>query len=80
MALRPQLERINSENSGLTCIGWYEPGFDSVEEMSTNAILIRLIPATRILAVALGAKGQAWLLKNHGLLAHSGPGSSWSDN
>ncbi len=60
-------ERINSESSGLTCIGWYEPGFDSVEEMSTNAILDTINSSNAdFLAVALGAKkGQAWLLKNH---------------
>ena len=58
--------KINSEPGGMTCVGFYEPGFGSVDEMSTDAV-IDLVNASNadFLAVALGAKkGQLWLLRN----------------
>jgi N-acetylglucosaminyldiphosphoundecaprenol N-acetyl-beta-D-mannosaminyltransferase len=60
-------EKIKTQPGGITCVGYYEPGFGSVDEMSTEAI-IGMINASNadFLAVALGAKkGQAWLLQNH---------------
>src|SRR5689334_8020186 len=60
-------QRLNTEASGLACVGWYDPGFCSVDAMSTDAILQAVNSSNAdFLAVALGAeKGQAWLLKNH---------------
>ena len=60
-------EKLNAESTGLTCVGWFDPGFCSVDEMSTEAILHTINSSNAdFLAVALGAKkGQAWLLKNH---------------
>ena len=58
---------LNAENSGIACAGLFYPGFCSVEEMSTDAIidLINSSDADFLIA-ALGAKkGQAWLLRNH---------------
>ena len=63
-------EKINAEHSGLVCVGSCYPGFGSVEDMSTDAI-IDLINSSNadFLAVALGSKkGQAWLLKNYARL------------
>jgi N-acetylglucosaminyldiphosphoundecaprenol N-acetyl-beta-D-mannosaminyltransferase len=63
-------EKINAEHGGLVCVGSYYPGFGSVEDMSTDAI-IDLINSSNadFLAVALGSKkGQAWLLKNYARL------------
>jgi N-acetylglucosaminyldiphosphoundecaprenol N-acetyl-beta-D-mannosaminyltransferase len=58
---------LNAESSGLTCAGSYYPGFGTVDEMSTDAILNSINSSNAdFLAAALGAKkGQAWLLKNH---------------
>ena len=63
-------DQINAEHGGLACVGSHYPGFGSVDDMSSDAI-IDLINSSNaeFLAVALGAKkGQAWLLKNHNRL------------
>ncbi len=59
--------KLNAEFSGVTCAGAYDPGFSSVESMSTDAIFDILHSSkAEFLAVALGAKkGQTWLLRNH---------------
>jgi N-acetylglucosaminyldiphosphoundecaprenol N-acetyl-beta-D-mannosaminyltransferase len=60
-------ENINARPCGITCVGYCEPGFGSVDEMSTEAIISTINASNAdFLAVALGAKkGQAWLLQNH---------------
>lgn len=58
---------INSSSSGLKCVGMMNPGFGTVEEMSSETI-IRTIneSGADFLAVFLSAKkAQEWLLHNH---------------
>ena len=58
---------INAEAVGLRCVGSLQPGFGSVDEMSSNEI-IDYINSTKadFLIAALGAqKGQSWLHRNH---------------
>ena len=60
------MERINRQQGGLKAVGALNPGFGTVEEMSTNAI-ITAINRTKpdILLVALGAKkGTQWIEYN----------------
>ena len=58
---------LNGENRGLTCVGALNPGFGTIEDMSSNAIIAAINASNAdFLIVALGAaKGQAWLLHNH---------------
>ena len=58
---------INSARNGLRCVGVLDPGFGSVEQLSSPEILNRInASGADFLIVALGAqKGQAWLLRNH---------------
>lgn len=65
-AARKALERINSDQGGLRAVGALNPGFGTVEEMSTTEI-IAAINRTEpdILLVALGAKkGTQWIEHN----------------
>ena len=58
---------LNKGNSGLTCVGALNPGYGSLDDMSSDEIITQ-INATKadFLIVALGAgKGQAWLQRNH---------------
>jgi N-acetylglucosaminyldiphosphoundecaprenol N-acetyl-beta-D-mannosaminyltransferase len=59
--------KINAASGGLICVGSFEPGFGSVEDMSTNAVIDTInASGADFLMVALGAKkGQAWLSRNH---------------
>lgn len=60
-------EMLNEEICGLKCVGFANPGFGSVDDMSGREI-INTVNASQadFLVVALGAaKGQAWLLRNH---------------
>ena len=59
--------KLNSESSGVTCVGSFYPGFTTVAEMSDAAIIDRVNASNAdFLVTALGAKkGQAWLLQNH---------------
>lgn len=59
-------ESLNSEPSGLVCVGYGYPGFGSVEEMSTEATIAKINFANPdFLVVSLGAKkGQAWIRRN----------------
>jgi N-acetylglucosaminyldiphosphoundecaprenol N-acetyl-beta-D-mannosaminyltransferase len=60
-------QALNERPNGLRCVGSICPGFGSVNDMSTDAI-IDAINASRagFLVVSLGAqKGQLWLLRNH---------------
>jgi N-acetylglucosaminyldiphosphoundecaprenol N-acetyl-beta-D-mannosaminyltransferase len=60
-------EKLNAEHGPLFCVGWHDPGFVSVDDMSTDAILSAINSSNAdFLALALGAKkGQEWLLRNH---------------
>ena len=58
--------RLASDGGGLACAGHAAPGFGSIEDMSSGAIIER-INASRadLLVVSLGArKGQAWIERN----------------
>ena len=58
---------LNSQSSGVACVGTLYPGFGSVEKMSTDAIIDAInASGARFLIASLGAqKGQSWLLRNH---------------
>jgi len=58
---------LNSQSSGVACVGTLYPGFGSVEKMSTDAIIDAInASGAGFLMASLGAqKGQAWLLRNH---------------
>lgn len=60
-------QAINSETSGLRCVGSLNPGFGSIEELSEPAVLGAINSSgADILTVFLSAeKAQAWLVKNH---------------
>ncbi len=63
-------EAINARRDGLRCVGAVNPGFGSVEDMSSEELLTS-VNSTRadFLLVALGAKkGQMWLRANHARL------------
>ena len=59
--------KLNASDCGLECVGALNPGFGSIEELSTPEI-IRTINASQadLLAVFFGAeKAQTWLIHNH---------------
>lgn len=62
--------QINSGPGGLVCVGYQSPGFGTVDELSSEAILQRINDSRAdFLVVALGAaKGQAWIDRNRGRL------------
>jgi N-acetylglucosaminyldiphosphoundecaprenol N-acetyl-beta-D-mannosaminyltransferase len=57
---------LNSQSSGLCCVGFFYPGFGSVDEMSRDDIIDKINSSgADFLVVALGAKkGQLWLHRN----------------
>lgn len=59
-------ERLNRDFKGMTCVGYYEPGFGDVESMSSPAIIDHINQSgADFVVAALGAKkGQAWLMHN----------------
>lgn len=59
-------KHINEKSTGLTCVGYFSPGFGSLEEMSESTIIENINASNAdFLVVALGAKkGQAWIVKN----------------
>lgn len=61
---------LNDKNSGLICVGHHYPGFGSIAEMSSAAIIERInASGADFLIVALGArKGQAWIEHNRARL------------
>lgn len=63
--------RLNAEHSGLVCAGFADPGFGSVEEMSTEETLARINRSgADFVVVSLGAKkGQAWIERNRARLS-----------
>ncbi len=66
-------EKLNAGAAGLVCTGHESPGFGSVEQMSTSAIINRINASQAdFVVVALGAKkGQAWI--EHNLAALDAP-------
>jgi N-acetylglucosaminyldiphosphoundecaprenol N-acetyl-beta-D-mannosaminyltransferase len=58
---------LNREADGMKCVGTLNPGFGTIEEMSTDGVL-RTINSSEadLLTVFLSArKAQGWLLRNH---------------
>jgi N-acetylglucosaminyldiphosphoundecaprenol N-acetyl-beta-D-mannosaminyltransferase len=58
---------LNARRSRLYCVGWFNPGFGSVDDISYNDIIDRINSSDAdFLVVSLGAtKGQLWLQRNH---------------
>jgi N-acetylglucosaminyldiphosphoundecaprenol N-acetyl-beta-D-mannosaminyltransferase len=59
--------KLNAEKCGLQCVGVLNPGFGTIDEMSTPQI-IETINASEadLIAVFFGAeKAQEWLIRNH---------------
>ncbi len=58
--------KINAQNGGVVCVGSLFPGYGSVEEMSTDAIIDTInVSKADCLIVAMGArKGHLWLHRN----------------
>ena len=58
--------RINNSSAGLECVGFLNPGFGSVEEMSESGLLQQINDShADFVLVSLGAKkGQAWIMAN----------------
>lgn len=63
-------ERLNAGSPGMESVGFLDPGFGSVEQMSADAIIEAINAADPdFLVVALGAaKGQAWIQRNRSRL------------
>lgn len=61
-------QRINEASPGLECVGYINPGFGTVEEMSDERFIRQINDShADLLIVALGAKkGQAWIMANRG--------------
>ena len=59
-------ERVNAGSAGMESVGFLDPGFGSVEQMGSDAIIDTVNAANAdFLVVALGAaKGQAWIQQN----------------
>ena len=59
-------DAMNRCVGGMRCVGFFSPGFGSVADMSTHAIINRINQSSAdFLVVALGAsKGQAWIEHN----------------
>ncbi len=60
-------EKLNAEKCGLECVGALNPGFGTIEEMSTKQVIETINAAQpHLIAVFFGAeKAQAWLMHNH---------------
>lgn len=58
---------LNTQSDGFLCAGSCNPGYGTVEEMSTDDIVGQINDSgADFLVVSLGAqKGQEWLLRNH---------------
>lgn len=65
-AAQAACKKLNTTQSGITCVGFEEPGFGSIEEMSTSERIDHINKSRPdILVLALGAKkGQAWIQRN----------------
>lgn len=58
---------MNASSESVQCVGTLNPGFGTIEDMSSASIIERInASGADFLVVALGAqKGQEWLLRNH---------------
>lgn len=58
--------QLNLNSKGMLSCGYYDPGFVSVDEMSSKEVLVNINEKMPdFIVVALGAKkGQEWILKN----------------
>jgi N-acetylglucosaminyldiphosphoundecaprenol N-acetyl-beta-D-mannosaminyltransferase len=58
---------INANSKSVRCVGTLNPGFGTIEQMSSDTVIDRInASGADFLVVALGAqKGQEWLLRNH---------------
>ena len=58
--------RINDLEVGIVCVGFLDPGFGSVEELSSGSVIDTINAANAdFLVIALGAKkGQLWIDRN----------------
>lgn len=63
-------ERVNAGSPGMRSVGFLDPGFGSIEHMSSDAVIDAINSARPdFLVVALGAaKGQAWIQRNRSRL------------
>ena len=61
---------LNARPSGIRCVGWLNPGFGTIEEMSEVRVIEKINASEAdLLAVFLSAKkAQFWLHQNHGRL------------
>jgi N-acetylglucosaminyldiphosphoundecaprenol N-acetyl-beta-D-mannosaminyltransferase len=61
---------INARPSGIRCVGWLNPGFGTIDEMSEPDIIDKINASeANMLAVFLSAKkAQLWLQRNHARL------------
>lgn len=59
-------EQLNNYSKGMVSVGFYDPGFVSIEEMSQDHIIEKINASQAdFVLVALGAKkGQAWIMNN----------------
>jgi N-acetylglucosaminyldiphosphoundecaprenol N-acetyl-beta-D-mannosaminyltransferase len=64
---RAAARALNRQPSGLYCVGWLNPGFCSVEEMSRDDIIdsINSSGADFLVASLGNLKGHLWLRRNH---------------
>lgn len=62
--------KLNAERCGLECVGVLNPGFGTLEDLSSSEIIDTInASGADLLAVFLSAeKAQAWLLRNHSRL------------
>ncbi len=60
-------ENLNARSCGLKCVGALNPGFGTIDEMSSERIIEAInASGADVLAVFLSAsKAQAWLVQNH---------------
>jgi N-acetylglucosaminyldiphosphoundecaprenol N-acetyl-beta-D-mannosaminyltransferase len=58
---------LNAQPGGMICVGSFNPGFGTIDEMSTDAIIdvINGSQADFLVAALSARKGQRWLLRNH---------------
>lgn len=59
-------EKVNSEASGVRCVGFDEAGFGDIESISGQPLIDRInASGADFVVVSLGAKkGQAWIMRN----------------
>jgi N-acetylglucosaminyldiphosphoundecaprenol N-acetyl-beta-D-mannosaminyltransferase len=64
-------QQLNTETTGMACVGYECPGFGSITEMSSEPTIARInASGADFLLVALGAKkGQAWIMRNRTRIA-----------